>query len=194
VDPAAGDSIVRNEPSSVNKKMLQDDANWSTCRTVLGWIIDTIAMMTISLPPRQLQRLAEILAEIPLSKKTTSVKRWHQILCELWSMALAIPGARGLFSHMQDALCHKDPNKGRLTLRRGVHHDTLHDFCLLHDDLARRPTQLYELVPLAPTLLGSHDTSGKGAGGICWLPTDLVTHASIVPSIRCEQHCSKPTF
>jgi hypothetical protein len=41
VDP--GDSIFRNEPSSV-EKMLQGDANWSTCKTILGWIIDTIAI------------------------------------------------------------------------------------------------------------------------------------------------------
>ena len=65
VDP--DDSIYRNEPSSV-KKMLQGDANWGTCKTILGWIIDTVAM-TISLPPRRLQRLADILTEIPLSQK-----------------------------------------------------------------------------------------------------------------------------
>jgi hypothetical protein len=112
VDP--DDSIFRNEPSSV-KKMLQGNANWSTCKeTILfGWIIDTVAMTRISLPPRRLQRLADILAEIPLSQnRRMSVKRWHQILGELRSMALAIPGAaRGLFSHMQDVLCHKDPPK-----------------------------------------------------------------------------------
>jgi hypothetical protein len=116
-------SIFHNEPFSV-KKMLQGDANWSTCKTILGWIIDTVAM-TIPLPPRRLQRLADILAEIPLSQKRTSVKRRHQILGELRSMALAIPGARGLFSHTQDALCHKKDPKGRLILRSGVH-DALH--------------------------------------------------------------------
>ena len=161
-----GDSPFRREPSSV-KKMLQGDANWSTCKVVLGWIIDTVAM-TISLPPRRLQRLADILAEIPLSQRRTSVKRWHQILGELRSMSLAVPGARGLFSQMQEALRHKDP-KGKLKLQQGVHH-ALQDFRLLHADLARRPTRLYELVPLPPTLLGSHDASGHGAGGV-WLPT-----------------------
>jgi hypothetical protein len=65
VDP--GDSIFRNEPSSV-KKMLQGDANWLTCKTILGWITDTVAM-TISLPPRRLQHLADILAEIPAVSK-----------------------------------------------------------------------------------------------------------------------------
>jgi hypothetical protein len=186
VDP--GESIFRNEPSSV-KKMLQGNANWSTCKTILGWIINTVAT-TISLPYRRLQRLADILAEIPLSQKRTSVKQWHQILGELRSMALAIPGAQGLFSHMQDALCHEDP-KGRLALRRGVH-DALHDFRLLHDDLARRPTRHYELIPLAPTLLGSHDASGKGAGG--GLVAHRFGHASLVmPAIRCDQRCSKPT-
>jgi hypothetical protein len=53
--------------------MLQGNANCSMCTTILGWIIDKVAM-TISLPPRRLQRLADILAEIPLSQKRMSVK------------------------------------------------------------------------------------------------------------------------
>ena len=165
--PDAEDSPFRREPSSV-KKMLQGDASWSTCKVVLGWLIDTTAM-TISLPPRRLLRLAEILNDIPLTQKRISVKRWHRILGELRSMAIAIPGARGLFSHMQEALRHRDP-RHHLNLRKGVH-DALQDFRLLHDDLERRPTRLYELVPLPSTLAGAHDASGKGAGGV-WLPSD----------------------
>jgi hypothetical protein len=161
------DSPFRNEPASV-KKMLQGDANWSTCKTLLGWIVDTTAM-TLSLPPRRLQRLADILNSIPRSQKRISIQRWHTVLGELRSMAMAIPGTRGLFSHMQEALRHKDPSH-HLDLRKGVH-DALDDFRLLHQDLARRPTRLYELVPLSPTLIGSHDASGSGAGGI-WLPTE----------------------
>jgi hypothetical protein len=77
--------------------------------------------------------------------------------------------------------------KGRLTLWRGIH-DALHDFRLLHDDLAHQQMRLYELAPLAPTLLGSHDASGKnGAGGI-WLPT-----ASAMPRLCPLYNVTKPT-
>ena len=33
------------------------------------------------------------------------VDKWHWVLGELHSMALALPGARGLFSQMQETLC-----------------------------------------------------------------------------------------
>jgi hypothetical protein len=76
VDP--GDSIFRNEPSSSVKKMLQQgDANKNLLAT----------------PTIELQRMADILSENPSSQKRTSLKRWHQILGELQSMALAIPDA-----------------------------------------------------------------------------------------------------
>lgn len=158
----AGDTPHRKEPASV-KKMQQGDANWATCKTILGWILDTEAM-TLTLPQRRLARLAEILTSIPPTQKRTTVQRWHRILGELRSMTLAIPGSRGLFSHMQEALRHCDRTQ-RLALGRGVH-DALSDFRLLHQDLARRPTRLYELVPLPPTIDGDHDASGKGMGGV----------------------------
>jgi hypothetical protein len=166
----ASDSPFRREPSSV-KKMLQGDADWSSCKTILGWLIDTTAM-TISLTPRRLERLSCLLASIPLTQKRTSVKRWHQLLGELRSMTLAIPGARGLFSQLQEALRGRDP-KHKLNLRRGIH-DALQDFRLLQDDLARRPTRLYELVPLPPTLDGDHDACQHGAGGV-WFPSPTAT-------------------
>ena len=53
------------------------------------------------------------------------VDKWHKTLSELISMALALPGARGLFSQMQESLCHV---KGkRFTLSPGIH-DALDDF------------------------------------------------------------------
>ena len=55
-------------------------------------------------------------------------------------MALALLGARGLFSHMQEALCHV--NEKRVTLTQGVH-AALSDFQWLAEDLVNRPTCLY---------------------------------------------------
>ena len=52
-------------------------------------------------------------------------------------MELALPGAWGLFSQMQEALFHI---KGkRVTLSPGVH-DALDDFKCLAEDVAKRPT------------------------------------------------------
>ena len=164
--------VERKEVASV-KKLLKGDACWTTCKNVLGWIIDTTAM-TLHLPQRRLDRLAEILSEIPRSQRRTSVQKWYRILGELRSMSLALPGSRGLFSALQLALQHH-PENHRVRLSKGVH-DALDDFRLLHRDLGRRPTRLYELVPSAsPAVVGMHDASGEGAGGVLF----PAPHASV---------------
>ena len=48
-----------------------------------------------------------------------SIKKWYQVLREIWSMVIALPGDIGLFSHMQEALCHV--NGKRVTMTQGVH-------------------------------------------------------------------------
>ena len=98
--------------------------------------------MTIALPSHRVARLKEIVSAIPLTQRRVSVEKWHKTLGELISMALALPRARGLFSQMQEALCHV---KGkRVTLSPGVH-DALDDFKWLAEDVANRPTRMYEL-------------------------------------------------
>ena len=158
------DDAARREPVSM-KKLLKGDCSWGTIKNVLGWIINTVTM-TIHLPQHRAERLAEILSSIPITQKRTSVKKWHKVLGELRSMALALPGARHLFSHMQHALSNK--LKTRVTLSRGVH-DALADFRWILNDLKRRPTRIAELVPLLAAAEGHHDASGKGAGGV-WFP------------------------
>ena len=92
------DDPHRREPVSL-KKLRQGDCSWSTLKVMLGWIIDTVSM-TVHLPPHRAERLAEILASIPVTQKRTSVRKWHKVLGELRSMSLALPGARHMFSHM----------------------------------------------------------------------------------------------
>ena len=65
--------------------------------------------MTIHLPPHRVDRLWEILDSIPRTQKRTSAKKWHKVLGELRSMALALPGARNMFSRLQTASA---PTKG----------------------------------------------------------------------------------
>ena len=160
------DSLHRREPNSI-KKLRKGDCSWSQIKLILGWIVNT-ASMTISLPEHRIDRLAEILASIPVTQKRTSVKKWHKVLGELRSMSLALPGSRHLFCQMQNAL--STATKTRIALKKGVH-QALNDFRWMHANISTRPTRIAELIPLTPQALGYHDASGsQGAGGV-WFPT-----------------------
>ena len=122
-------------------------------------------------------RLNEIVSSIPCTQHRVGVDKRHRVLGELCSMALALPGARGLFSQMQEALCHV---KGqRVTLSTGVH-EALEEFKCLAGDVANRPTRMYELVPLRPTVDGYHDTSGYMCRGVV-LPGPTATPRELPP-------------
>lgn len=77
-------------------------------------------------------------------------------------MSLALPGSRGLFSLLQEALRYWSQQQVPLT---PAVHGILNGFRWLQDQLAARPMRLYELVPLTPTLVGSHDALGLGVDG-----------------------------
>jgi hypothetical protein len=163
------DGPYRREPVSL-KKLHKGDVSWNTLKLVLGWIINT-ATMTIHLPPHRVERLGQILADIPPTQKRLSVKKWHKVLGELRSMSLALPGSRNLFSTMQNALSLK--TKTRIALHKSVH-ASLDDFRWLHQDIARRPTRIAELIPLNPCAIGYHDAAGCGAGGVWFANPELV--------------------
>ena len=130
--------------------------------------------MTLTpLPPRRIQLLSELLLSIPPHQKRLSLDTWLRLLGKLRSMALALPGARGLFSHLQQAIHSRQGTRLRLT---PAFHQALEDFRWLATHLGSRPTRLQELVPSEPSVVGAHDASGLGAGGI------LLPHPSV--SIR----------
>ena len=164
------DNAFRREPVSI-KKLKQGHVSWSTIKTVLGWVINT-STMTIHLPEHRAERLAEILASIPSTQKHLSLKKWHKILGELRSMSLALPGARNMFSIMQEAL--STSKKTQVALTKGVH-QALQAFIWLHKDITSHPTRIAELIPVLASALGYHDASGEGAGGV-WFP-----HSSLNP-------------
>ena len=57
------DATQRKEVLSL-KKLDAGDCSWSTCQTMLGWIVDSVNM-TIALPPHRVERLKEIAHAIP---------------------------------------------------------------------------------------------------------------------------------
>jgi hypothetical protein len=154
------------------KKLCNGDAGWTTQKIILGWIVDT-AHLTLELPPHRLDRLYELLASVPESCKRISAKRLHKLLGELRSMLLAFPGARGLFSTLQEAFRHPTAD-GRLKFSPALH-DFLNNFRWLAHDLATRPTRIAELTPLPESTLGACDATGLGMGGVHFVPTPLDT-------------------
>jgi hypothetical protein len=179
LDPT--DSPHRQEPASISK-LLKGDATWTTRKAILGWIIDT-TRHTVELPPHRQVRLAELLLSIRPGQRRIATKRWHQVLGELRSMVLAIPGARGLFSTLQQAF--QEPESAtRLRLHKHVH-DFLDDFRWLARDLSTRPTRIAELIPASqPATLGACDASGSGMGGVHFVP--LPNH-TIQPLVWCSR-------
>jgi hypothetical protein len=167
---APTDNPNRKEPIST-KKLEEGDAAWSTKKTILGWLIDT-TKRTIELPPHRLDRLSALLDQFPHHQRRTSRRKWQQLLGELRSMVLAIPGGRGLFSQLQTVLTTPtNPHPSdRLRLSQAVH-DQLDDIRWISSDLSSRPTRWAEAVDSTPTFLATVDASGLGMGGT-WLPTN----------------------
>lgn len=169
------DPPTRKEPVSV-KKLRQGDAHWSHQKQILGWIIDTVDG-TLTLPPHRLQRFLELLDSVTPNTKRMATKRWHQILGELRSMALGLPGARGLFSALQEALQRRD-GRHRIRLTRHVF-AAIEDFRHIATSLAQRPTRLRELVPVSPSDVGACDACRLGMGGVWFDLLDASTHPII---------------
>jgi hypothetical protein len=70
--------------------------------------------MSLTLLESRAARLKEVLDDIPPHQKLVSEEKWHKALGELRSMAIALPGARGLFSLLQEALRHKKHHRIRV--------------------------------------------------------------------------------
>jgi len=158
---------IYKDPISLSK-LDKGDLEWGTTKRILGWDLDSVAG-TISLPPHRAQRLCELLLSF-ITLRRTSRTKWQQLLGELRSMALAIPGAGYLFSTLQHPLT-AQPNSHRIRLS-ALTRATLADWCSLADHLASQPTNIITLIPTAPSYVGACDASGSGMGGV-WFPTTL---------------------
>jgi hypothetical protein len=157
----------RQEPSST-KKLGKGDGHWATQKKILGWFLDTV-QGTIQLPQRRIDRLLTILQELPRTKRRIAVTKWQKILGELRSMVLAVPGLRGLFSLLQEALRHQE--KARIKLSQELH-DFLDDIRWVVNDLGSRPTRFLELIPTPLATIGASDACGVGMGGVFFVPTE----------------------
>ena len=174
----------RQEPTSV-KKLSQGDGHWTTQKTVLGWKLDFLTN-TLQLTTRRQDRLTELLDSLPPSKRRISRNKWQKILGELRSMAPALPGSRGLFSPLQEAL--KGTNT-RIKLSTATH-DFLQDMRWILNNLTSQVTHMKEVVPARyqQQIRGASDACVAGMGGIFFLnrgtsQTPMLWRTTFPPSI-----------
>ena len=85
-------------------------------------------------------------------------------------MSIAIPGAPGLFSLLQEAFWHFKSSRLRIRRLKAVY-GFLDDFWWLAKVTVSRPTRIAELVPSNPALLGACNTAGTGMGGVAFIPS-----------------------
>jgi hypothetical protein len=105
---------------------------------------------------------------LPRTLKRVATRKWQQVLGELRSMSLGIPGARGLFSTLQQAL--RVPEARHIRLTASVH-DFMDDFRHLAQTLSQRPTRISEVMPQQPGAIGACDAAVSGMGGVHFVPT-----------------------
>ena len=132
------------EPLSL-KKLSNGDASWDTVKTVLGWLINSIAQ-TLSLPDHRCQRTIDLLHEF-LSRKRCTLRQWQKLLGELRFVSPGVPGSRGLFAILQLPLQRQNTHRVRITKHL---HSHLLCYLRLVQGLADRPTQLNERMPDTP--------------------------------------------
>jgi hypothetical protein len=83
-------------------KLAAGDGTWKQRKVILGWLLDT-SDKTLQLPLRKADRLVTIMKTF-LPLRRTSRRKWQRLLGELRHLAVAIPGARYLFSILQHIL------------------------------------------------------------------------------------------
>jgi hypothetical protein len=118
----------------------------SAQKLVLGWVLDTIRM-SLELLGCHIDHLRELLDSIPPEQNRTTMKKGHKLLGGLHSMAVALPGAKGLFSLLQEALRHQAD--WQIWLNSGIH-DCLKEFLMAvyrHSGLPYLPIQNCAAIP-----------------------------------------------
>jgi hypothetical protein len=163
--PHPEDPPMRKEVISASK-LAAGDGHWSTQKNILGWLVDTESA-SIHLLPHKAARLQQLIQTfLPLHR--TSKRKWLALLGELRHMAMAIPGAKHLFSLLQNVLV-EQPRSTRLRLSPLLR-AALEDWRLLAINLTAYPTPIRSLVPAPPDFVGAVDASGIGLGGFWVAP------------------------
>jgi hypothetical protein len=173
----ADDNPSRKEPISLSK-LEKGDAAINDKKRFLGWDFQGSTqelLMAAHRRDKSVQHLQEILHHPNASRKD-----WERLLGELRSLVAGIPGSRGQFSLLQEAL-----SKGRRKIKiSGALRLQLETFLalLLTTD---RPTAMSELVYGDPPYTGATDAAKAGMGGVWFIDEEaIVWRAPFPPAVQ----------
>ena len=102
----------------------------------------------LTLTPKREAKVRTALTTIPCGTHQVSLRKWRHLLGILQIINPSVTGARGMFTHLQNAL--ENAICWRVPLYSEVHDNTKSWLCLIRD-LASRPTHLRELYPTPHT-------------------------------------------
>ena len=146
------------------KKLLAGDSLWATKKEILGWIFDGLER-TMTLPEDKFEKIKTALKNL-IQAKAVPVKKFQRTIGKLRHAALAIPGSKGLFSPINEALF-RDPQMVPIQTNQDLLL-ALRDYRILLKEVRVRPTSVYEIYPRDPGWIGYVDAAGVGCGGV-WL-------------------------
>jgi hypothetical protein len=142
--------VTNRRPVVSTSKIAKRDASFSTCKSILGWDINS-ETMTITLPEHRLKSMKEQLQHI-LSRKRISKRTFQKLLGTLRSSAPSLYGANNLFSILQFALTEAASNRIRLTpLTKAI----LNDWIILADTAVQHAVAIHTVVPHPPHVVGT---------------------------------------
>ncbi|KAL7546450.1 hypothetical protein ACHAWF_009786 [Thalassiosira exigua] len=165
------------------KKVKRGEADWTTTKEVLGWLLDGDKRTVVSPPDKAAAYTAEL--QKLLQKKSIPIARFRKIIGKLRFASLCLPAGRALISPLNRELWGNP--KVIASGRKSEVHESLGDWLQLIKDLAKHPTSVHELVARAVDFYGYYDACNTGVGGV-WLPLDsdvepFLWQASWLPDI-----------
>ena len=105
--------MMHHKEAISEKKLDKGDSRWSQQKEILGWILDS-KWRTLELMDRHSKRTMAIFEDL-CGRNRIGVKKWQQVLGELWFMGPVVPGSAGLFGALQLGLAHADRHQVKIT-------------------------------------------------------------------------------
>ena len=152
------------------KKLNQGEGTWSSTKEILGWLVDG-ADFTISLLPDKCTKISKLIKKVS-KMKACPLQKFQELAGKLQHASFAIPGGRGLFSPIYQAM--QKPSKFiKIT---PLLQQTLQDWRTLVQHLAQHPTPVQLLVSDYPNFILFSNACGLGAGGVVAPGLDASKH------------------
>lgn len=147
------------------KKLKQLDGLFTTRKEILGWIFDGEAF-TMELPEGKADAINKQIRSM-LKHKKVPLKLFQQVAGKIQHASLGLPGGRGLFSPIHQAMSTEQHYVCIHTALR----QALQDWRTLIIDMKTNPTSVCQLVQEDPSYTGHVDACKIGVGGV-WRALD----------------------